>query len=63
MNTINSITGKALAHVFMVDMMGENWGFLHLATGKEQTGFATWQMARDAFVSFHNEWFETSGSQ
>lgn len=51
-----SITGKTLGRLFK---NAEGFGFEH-QSGAWEGGFSTQQDARDAFMEFHNEWFETN---
>ena len=55
-DTIYSITGKTLGCLFK---NADGFGFEH-KSGVWESGFSTQQNARDAFMEFHNEWFENN---
>lgn len=55
-NAIVSVTGKVLGNIFF-DFQG--FGFKHFS-GAFKSGFDSWQDARDAFIVFHEDWFENN---
>ena len=55
-NTMLSITGKVLGNIWLNH---DGFGYDHMS-GAWEGGFDTWQDARDAFMAFHNEWFENN---
>lgn len=55
-DTILSVTGKTLGKIFFNH---QGFGYDHFSGSCEQ-GFATWQEAYDAFMTFHNDWFENN---
>lgn len=52
---MTSITGKPLGEVFETV---EGFGFEHYEAQASQEGFDTFQEARDAYMTCHNEWFD-----
>lgn len=56
LKAIFNIKGRVLGEVFETET--NTYGFYHVDTETEQTGFADFDSAIDAWHCFHDEWFE-----
>jgi len=54
-DTIYSITRKPLCEIYATNNL---FAFKHLVIDEFQGGFQTWNDAYNAFLIFHNDWFE-----
>jgi hypothetical protein len=54
-DTIRSITDKPLGEIYATNNL---FAFKHLVADEFQNGFQNWNDAYDAFITFHNDWFE-----
>jgi len=55
LKTIQGAKGQTLGEIFEA---GEGFGFYHAPTSNEQTGFADFDAALDAWHCFHDDYFE-----
>jgi len=55
-DTIHSITGKPLGEIYATNNL---FAFKHLVADEFQNNFQNWNDAYDAFITFHNDWFES----